>query len=166
MRMVRVREKVFRNSSGFRFNVSLVDCTSLFVKSVLWTSLFFLCSFCVVRHFRLSLLNNFYCDIQSIYIMLWFLQKFSNICKPEEGGYGQPKYCYEKTIHVVLNQLRSSLWTSHFWLSMRYSHRFMVFSYFFLLQVSGYLSFFLNLRKVFPFLYSCDWPLMPREIVL
>ena len=29
MRMVRVREKVFRNSSGFRFNVSFVDCTIL-----------------------------------------------------------------------------------------------------------------------------------------
>ena len=29
--------------------------------------------------------------------------------------YGQPKYCYEKTIHVVLNQLCSSLWTSRFW---------------------------------------------------
>ena len=25
-----------------------------------------------------------------------------NICKPEEGWYGQPKYCYEKTIHVFL----------------------------------------------------------------
>ena len=37
MRMVRVREKVFRNSSGFRFNVSFVDCTSVFVKSVLAT---------------------------------------------------------------------------------------------------------------------------------
>ena len=48
----------------------------------------------------------------SIYIILWFLHKFSNICKPEEGWYGQPKYCYEKTIHVVLNQLCSSLWTS------------------------------------------------------
>ena len=32
--------------------------------------------------------------------------------KPEEGWYGQPKYCYEKTIHVVLNQLWSTLWTS------------------------------------------------------
>ena len=30
-----MREKVFRNSSGFRFNVSFVDCTSVFVKSVL-----------------------------------------------------------------------------------------------------------------------------------
>jgi len=28
-----VREKVFRNSSGFRFNVGFVDCTSVFVKS-------------------------------------------------------------------------------------------------------------------------------------
>ena len=37
MRMVRVREKVFRNRSGFRFNVSFVDCTSVFVKSVLVT---------------------------------------------------------------------------------------------------------------------------------
>ena len=35
MRMVRVREKVFRNSTGFRFNVSFVDCSSVFVKSVL-----------------------------------------------------------------------------------------------------------------------------------
>ena len=32
MRMVRVREKEFRNSSGFRFNVSFVDCTSVFVN--------------------------------------------------------------------------------------------------------------------------------------
>ena len=39
--MVRVREKVFRNSSGFRFNVSFVDCTSVFVKSVLEASLNF-----------------------------------------------------------------------------------------------------------------------------
>ena len=38
-----------------------------------------------------------------------------NICKPEEGWYGQPKYCYKK-IHVVLNQLCSSLWTSRSWL--------------------------------------------------
>ena len=28
---------------------------------------FFLSSFCVVRHFRLSLLNNFYCDILHLY---------------------------------------------------------------------------------------------------
>ena len=37
MRMVRVREKVFRNRSGLDFNVSFVDCTSVFVKSVLAT---------------------------------------------------------------------------------------------------------------------------------
>ena len=48
----------------------------------------------------------------SIYITLQLLHKFSNIRKPEEGWYGQPKYCYKKTIHVVLNQLCSSLWTS------------------------------------------------------
>ena len=28
--------------------------------------------------------------------------------KPEKGWYGQPKYCYEETIHLVLNQLCSS----------------------------------------------------------
>ena len=37
MRVVRVREKVFRNSGGFSF----VDCTSVFAKSVLETSLSF-----------------------------------------------------------------------------------------------------------------------------
>ena len=37
------------------------------------------------------------------------------MCKPEEGWYSQPKYCYEKTIRVVLNQLSSSLWTCRFW---------------------------------------------------
>ena len=41
MRMVRVREKVFRNSSGFKFSVIFVDCTSAFVKSVLEASLIF-----------------------------------------------------------------------------------------------------------------------------
>ena len=35
------RESVQINSSGFRFNVSFVDCTSVFVKSVLETSLSF-----------------------------------------------------------------------------------------------------------------------------
>ena len=32
----------------------------------------------------------------SIYILLWLLHKFSNICKPDEGCYGQPKYCFKK----------------------------------------------------------------------
>ena len=73
-------------------------------------SIFSLSSFCVVCHFRLSLLNNFYCDILHLYL-LWFLHKFSNIRKPEEAWYGQPKYCYKKTIHVVMNQLCSSLCT-------------------------------------------------------
>ena len=34
-----MREKVFRKSGGFRFIVRFVDCTSVFVKSVLETSL-------------------------------------------------------------------------------------------------------------------------------
>ena len=71
--------------------------------------------FCVVRNFRLSLLNNFYCKILHLYNIV-IPRKFSNICKPrEEGWYGQPKYCYGRTIHFVLNQLCSSLWTSRFW---------------------------------------------------
>ena len=35
------REKVFRNSSGYGFNVSFVNCMSVFVKSVLQASLSF-----------------------------------------------------------------------------------------------------------------------------
>ena len=54
--------------------------------------------------------SPFYCDI-----ILWLLHKSSNIGKPEEGWYDQPKYCYKKTIHVVMNQLCSSLWTSRLW---------------------------------------------------
>ena len=50
-----------------------------------------------MRHLRLSLLNNFYCGILHLYI-LGFLHKVSNICKPEEGWYGQPTYCYKKRI--------------------------------------------------------------------
>ena len=40
-RMVRVREKVFRNSSWFTCNVSFVEWTSMFVNSVLEASLSF-----------------------------------------------------------------------------------------------------------------------------
>ena len=57
--------------------------------------------------------SPFYCDILHLYnnfisrsypmfkalkynIILWLLHKFSNICRPEEGWYGQPKYCYKK----------------------------------------------------------------------
>ena len=38
----------------------------------------------------------------SIYIILWLLHKLSNICKPEEGWYGQPKYCYKKQYTLFL----------------------------------------------------------------
>ena len=87
---------------------NLYPCYSFF-----FPIFFFLC---VVRHFRRSLLNNLYCDILHLYSIVIAIHKFSNICKPEEGWYRQPKYCYEKTTHVVLNQLCSSLWTSRFWL--------------------------------------------------
>ena len=50
---------------------------------------------------------------------------YNYICKPDEGWYGQPKYCYEKTIHVVLNQLCSSLWTSRFWFLIFWLIRFL-----------------------------------------
>ena len=60
------------------------------------------------------------CHMNCLYTVSLLLHiKISNICKPEEGWYGQSKYCYKKTIHVVMNQLCSSLWTSRFWLSLQ-----------------------------------------------
>ena len=41
------RESVQINSSGFRFNVTFVDCMSVFVKSVFETSLSFTCLYCM-----------------------------------------------------------------------------------------------------------------------
>ena len=39
----------------------------------------------------------------TIILIQLLISNNSDICKPEEGWYGQqPKYCYEKTIHVVL----------------------------------------------------------------
>ena len=56
-----------------------------------YINIVFLFSFFVVRHFRLSLLNNFYCNILHLYnIVLNSYHKFSNISKPEEDWYGQP----------------------------------------------------------------------------
>ena len=40
----------------------------------------------------------------SIYIILWLLHKLSNICKPEEGWYGQRKYCYKKQYTLFLQK--------------------------------------------------------------
>ena len=51
------------------------------------------------------ILNTLYCNSY---------HKFSNICKPEEGWYGQPKYCYEKNKTRCYDQLCSGLWTSSF----------------------------------------------------
>ena len=50
--------------------------------------------------------NNVYCFFITI-----FRLAIPALCKPEEGWYGMQKYCYKKTIHVVMNQLCSSLWT-------------------------------------------------------
>ena len=41
-----------------------------------------------------------------IYVILWFLHKFSNICKPEEGWYGQPKYCYKNNTRCFKSALQ------------------------------------------------------------
>ena len=41
VKIVRVREKVLGNNSRYRFNLSFVDWTSVFVKSVLEASLSF-----------------------------------------------------------------------------------------------------------------------------
>ena len=39
----------------------------------------------------------------TIILIQLLISNNSDICKPEEGWYGQqPKYCYEKIIHVVL----------------------------------------------------------------
>ena len=39
--------------------------------------------------------SPFYCDFLHLYNIV-IAHKFSNICKLEEGWYGQPKYCYKK----------------------------------------------------------------------
>ena len=44
--------------------------------------------------------------------LLFLIQLFRE--RLSEGWYGQPKYCYKKTIHVVLNQRCTSLCTSRF----------------------------------------------------
>ena len=68
-------------------------------------------------HFNLFLVNT-----ARVYRIVLI---YNYICKPDEGWYGQPKYCYEKTIHVVLNQLCSSLWTSRFWFLIFWLIRFL-----------------------------------------
>ena len=59
-------------------------------------------------HFRLSLLN-----IQFLFGHSY--EKFINICKPEEGRSGLPKYSLKTfSLHVVTEP--TSLWTSFFFL--------------------------------------------------
>ena len=39
MAMIRIRQKTFGSSGGFKFNVSVVDRASMFIESVFETSL-------------------------------------------------------------------------------------------------------------------------------
>ena len=52
---------------------------------------------CVVRHFRLSFLNNFCCDILHCIYTILVIPVTSSVTSVNLN-----KYCYEKTIHVVL----------------------------------------------------------------
>ena len=57
------------------------------------------------RHACLLLARPFFLVPTTSKRLLRRLQRvllFRNICKPEEGWYGQLKYCYEKAIHIVL----------------------------------------------------------------
>ena len=47
-------------------------------------------------------LSNHHWPVRNIAAGVILVIGVINICKPEEGWYGQPKYCYEKIIHVFL----------------------------------------------------------------
>ena len=64
-----MREKVFRNSSGSGFNVSFVDCTSVFVKSVLETVKFHLY---IVNYNGKKERECFFCYLVSVALVLYF----------------------------------------------------------------------------------------------
>ena len=59
------------------------------------------------------------CHCREVYtrVNIWTVRRGKKVAVVERWPsveVRQPKYCYEKTIHVVLNQLCSSLWTSLF----------------------------------------------------
>ena len=59
------------------------------------------------------------CHCREVYtrVNIWIVRRGKKVAVVERWPsveVRQPKYCYEKTIHVVLNQLCSSLWTSLF----------------------------------------------------
>ena len=63
------------------------------------------------------------CHCREVYtrVNIWTVRRGKKVAVVERWPsveVRQPKYCYEKTIHVVLNQLCSSLWTSRFWSSV------------------------------------------------
>ena len=41
-------------------------------------------------------------------------KKISDTCEPEEGWYGQPKYCVKNQVNTRCYQLCGSIWTSRF----------------------------------------------------
>ena len=56
-----------------------------------------------VQHMKILLLTKI--RIFRYQNVLWITAEYNwvfNICKPEEGWYGQPKYCYKKQYNVVL----------------------------------------------------------------
>ena len=80
---MQIRVKVSVCLFYFTYWLSGVFGSILVHHAVLYRSFTF--GVCVIRHFRLSLLNNFYCDILHLYNIVIPTQVQYNICKPEEG---------------------------------------------------------------------------------
>ena len=76
---------------------------------------FFFSSFCFVRHFRLSLLNNFYCDILHLYNILFLIIGSVTSANLKKAGMAS-RNIVMKNNTCCSDQLCSSLWTSRFWL--------------------------------------------------
>ena len=66
---------------------------------------------------------NFYCDILHLYndIEIPIINSVTSV-KTDGGWYGQPKYCYKKTIYVVMISFCSSLSTSRFLVTYKILH--------------------------------------------
>ena len=70
--------------------------------------------YCVVR---LMLYFIFASPFKAIFIAMFhiytehysFYHKFTNICKPEEGWYGQPKHGSKEATHVVISFARETI---------------------------------------------------------
>ena len=69
--------------------------------------------FCVVRHFRLSLLNNFYCDILHLYNIVIPIINLVISVNMKKTGMASRNILMNHT--RCSDQLCSNLWTSRFW---------------------------------------------------